>query len=207
MKSLTVKRLSIYCETHYIDRNVLLGDSEGELYQVEYERLNALEYENGLIRVADLCTNDRFFADRESLLLWKPYNGRLTMVASVKEDNVTFTASPARLLDSIARSIEQFGADSVPEKYKDLLAPLLQAITQLRSELDRLGATSILVVPDEEASEELRIEETTGCYCYSDHINFELTLANWQQLPDHAGSKAAWGQLVDSGRPILRGLN
>ena len=208
MKALTVKRLSVYCETPYIDRDVLLGNRDGELHQIEYERLNAREYENGLVCVTDLCTNDRYFSDRKSLLLWKPYKGRLTTVASVKETDLTFTQSPARLLDSIARTIADFGVDSVPEKYKELVAPLLDSIAQLRNELDRLGADSIIVVPDEEASEELRIEETTsGRYCYSDHINVELTLVNWQQLPDGAGSKIAWSQLVDSGRPVLRGLD
>lgn len=208
MKKLIVKKLRACCETPYIDRNVLLGNREGELHQVEYESLNVLEYENGLIRVTDLWTSDRYFESRESLLFWKPYKQRKMTVVSVEETDMTFTYSAARLLDSIARSIADFGADSVPEKHKDLLAPLLQDISDLRSELDRLDAKSIIVVPDEEAAEDVRIEEIGSTrYCYSDCIDIELTLANWRQMPDSAGAKAAWKHFVDSGRPVLKGLD
>jgi hypothetical protein len=202
MQKLTAKCLIVDCKTPYVDRQVLLNYAYGPLFTDEEERFKAYEFENGLIRLPNLPGYDRYFKDRTELWQWKP--DRRTSVAEIKEAGFTCDFFPGAIHDSIARSIEEFG--SVPEKYKELLTPLFRVITQLRNELDRLGASSIMVVPDEEASEELRIEEIDAS-CYSDHIDIQQTLANWRQLPDGAGAKVAWLQLVDSGRPVLRGLD
>jgi hypothetical protein len=204
MQDLKAKHLFVDCETPYVDRQVLLGHKHGALLSIEEERFRAYEFENGLIRVPGLPTSDRYFNDRVELRRWCPVP---TMrVVKIIDSDFSCTFPLGKIHDSINRSIVEFGEGSILKKCNELLAPMFQAIAPIRVELDRLGATSITVVPDEEASEDLRIEEVDGS-CYSDHLNVELTLANWSQLPDGIGSKAAWRQLVDSGRPVLRNLN
>ena len=73
------------------------------------------EFENGLILVPSLSTNDYFFEDRESIEACG-----LAFVDSIEETEITDNWKSSYLLLTIQRSMREFGIDSVPQKHLEL---------------------------------------------------------------------------------------
>jgi predicted component of type VI protein secretion system len=63
--------------------------------------------------------------------------------------------------------------------------------TLLEAEIQRLGASSMVVEDDSEAPEGLEIREQDRSWI-STSLNISETLVNWRQLPANVGSHEAW---------------
>lgn len=74
------------------------------------------EFENGLILVPGESTNDWFFANRESIQA----SGN-DVVDSVEESGRFVEFTPSELKTAVERSQAEFGIDSVPSNYLELL--------------------------------------------------------------------------------------
>lgn len=77
----------------------------------------AYEFKNGLIMVVGETTNNWFFEDRNSI---EACGTEVVDGIEVIED-VFITLSSEELLESALGSKAEFGEDSVPEKYKELI--------------------------------------------------------------------------------------
>lgn len=104
MTNLTVKILEVEAT-----RSNLYGET-GNTYTFK-----AYEFSNGLILVPGETTNDWFFEDKESIEACG-----CDIIGSVEEIGETVNWTFEELLEAVRGSIEEFGSDSVPQKYLEL---------------------------------------------------------------------------------------